>query len=321
MPEIIVFLLSLATTIRGADWLGKSAVSWGKNIGLPHFVIGATFISVATTLPEITFATFSSLVNKEPQLALGAVIGSALINSGLLLGFYFFFFKKRPLLGYFSRAVNIFFVISILLLVISVNISFGNFVSFLLIALGGLFIFLEFIIGSKSQNLAEKLESRFEGFISIFNFAKNKSIVFEFIFGIIFLIIGSSLMVTSSLSIANSFRLDELYLSVTVVALGTSLPELIILLNCLKNGKEGVSIGNLVGSSVINLTIGVGIATFLTKTIIIFPINLIIFIPLIIIGVLMILSFWGKFSLRLIGSLLVSTIIIFFLIFSFYEFI
>ena len=233
MPEIIVFLAALAICIKGSDWLGRSSVNWAKQFGLPSFIVGATFVAVATSLPELVVATIAGPINHEPSLALGAVLGSPLINIGIILAITLFVTKQRPQLGYFSRAINIFIVLAILLLVISVNTSFGSPINLLLIALGILFVMLEFVIGKKSQTIFENIEHRFQMIVGFFSFTKSRETLFEFIFGTVFLLVGSSFMVTSALSIASTFGINELFLSATIIALGTSLPELITTIDAL----------------------------------------------------------------------------------------
>lgn len=316
MPEIIVFIISIAIVIKGSDWLGRSGVIWAQKFGLPSFVIGATFVAAATSLPELAVATIAGPIYKEPLLALGAVFGAPLINIGVILALIFFFTQKRPSLGYFSRAINIFIVLTFLLFVISLNIPFGSLLSPLLISLGVLFLLLEFVIGNKSHSLFENVENRFQTLVGFFSFTKERETLFEFIFGFVFLILGSSFMVNSALAIASSFKLDELFFSATVVALATSLPELITTINSLIHKREDLAIGTLVGASVIDLSIGVGLASFMTQTQILPPINLIITVPLILCGVFCLLSFWEKVPLRLIALLLTTTFFIYLLIFT-----
>lgn len=319
MPEIIVFLAALAICIKGSDWLGRSSVNWARQFRLPSFIVGATFVAVATSLPELVIATVAGPINHEPNLALGVVLGSPLINIGIILALSLFVTKQRPKLGYFSRAINIFLVLAILLLVISLNTSFGNPINILLIALGILFVMLEFVIGGKSQTISENIEHRFQIIVGFFSFTKERESLFEFIFGALFLLVGSSFMVTSALSIASTFGINELFLSATIIALGTSLPELVTTLNALVHKREDLALGVLVGASVIDLSIGVGLGSLFSQTRINYPINLIFFIPLILVGVLCLLTFWKKIPIQVIAGVLMTSVFLFVVIFSIYE--
>lgn len=321
MPEIIVFFISLAITIKGSDWVGRSGIIWAQKLGLPSFVIGATVLALATSLPELFIATLSGPFYKEPLLALGVVFGSPLINIGVILALIWFFSQTRPTLGYFSRAVNIFIVISFLLLVVSLNIPFGNIVSVLLIALGLLFLILEFVIGRRSQTLVENIGHRFSELVGFFSFAKERELIFEFIFGLTFLIIGSSFMVNSALAVSNLFKIDELFFSATVVAVATSLPELITTISSLAHKRGELAIGTLIGASVIDLSIGVGLATFRTPIQLTLPTSLLLTLPLLLFGVFCLFSFWEKISLKFLAVLLSTTYLTYLIIFSLKQFV
>lgn len=317
MPEIVVFVISLAAAIRGADWLGRAAVGFAKKHGISEVVVGATIVSVATTLPELAFATVSSAWNNDPLPAIGVTLGSPIINLGLILGFFLLVSQTRPKVGYFSRSVNLLLVLSLLLLVISLNQPIGGFLSFLLIVLGCLYLLLEFLISKKTEPLADRLKSRFESFFGLFHFAADKAIYFELVLGAVFLAVGSKFLVDSVVSIASSFHINEILISLSIVAFGTAIPELITAINSLIYKREGLSIGNLVGASVIDLTIGVGLGTFLTPVTLSYPSNLFIFGALLVIGGLSLLSLWKRIPVKLIGGLLIAILLGFFVIFTF----
>src|SRR3972149_1625809 len=307
MPEIIVFIIGLAAAIRGADWVGSAAVKWAKQQGVSQIVVGATLVSFATTLPEISIATIGGLINKDPLVALGAVLGSPLVNLGVILGILFIFSRRRPSTGYYLRALNIFLVTCLVLLILSFYRPLGNTVSLLFIALGIMFLVLEFIIGKRSIGSAETALNRFEGLLSLFSFPRDRALLLEFVLGVILLGVGSKFMVDSTISIASLLKIDEFFISVTLVAIGTSLPEFITAVNSLIYKRESLSVGNLVGASVIDITLGTGLATLFKGATLSYPINLYIFIPMIIIGILCLAALWKKLPLALVGVSLVVT--------------
>ena len=321
MPEVIVFVVSLAATIRGADWIGRSAIVLAKRFGVSHLVIGATVVSVATTLPELTVAATSSFLNKDPQIALGVVLGSPLSNIGFILGLFLIFSQHRPQFGYFSRSVNLMIVVSLLLLVVAINRDIGDIISLLLITLGILYLALEYLIGQKVPTLLEKIESRFDSAISLFSIFKQekKSIYLEFFFGAVFLTAGSKYLVDTSISLANLMHVSEFFISITLLAIGTSLPELFTTINSIIYKRASLSVGNLVGSSVIDLTIGVGLATVLHSGGISYQNSLFIFSALILIGSFSLLSLWKRIPIAFVGSLLFGTALFFFILFGLYN--
>lgn len=311
MPELIVFIIGLAAAIRGADWLGRAAIALAKQLGVPHIIIGATVVSAATTLPELAIATISGWVNEDPQLALGIVIGSPLTNLGIILGLFFLFSKHKPKIGYYSRSINLVIVLSLLLLVITLNRPIGGLLSFLLIVLGILFILLELAISQKVRTWEDRVESRFETFLSIWSITKDKSIFFELILGTIFLAVGSKFLVDSTFSLAQLLNVNEFFVSMTFLALGTSFPELITTINSIVKNRLSLSVGNLVGASVIDLTFGVGLGTLFNSGTVETPSNYIVFSALIVIGILSLLVLWKKMPPAIIGGALVLTSLIF----------
>jgi cation:H+ antiporter len=319
MPEIIVFIVSLAATIRGADWVGRSAISFAKTRGIPQVVIGATLISIATTLPELTIATVSSIVNEDPQISLGVLLGSPLTNIGFILGLFFLFSRNHPQVGYFSRSINLFIVLSLLLLVVTFNQNIGGLISVLLIILGVLYLALEYLINKKIEPIEEKIETRFESFLSLFSFTKDKALYYEFTLGVIFLLIGSKYLTDTTIALASLFNVNDFLISITLLAIGTSLPELFTTINSLIYKRVSLSVGNLVGASVIDLTIGVGLGTVIHSGRIETPNNLIIFSALILVGIISLLSIWKKIPISLVGSLLLATALFFFLLFGLYN--
>ena len=248
MPEIIIFVVSLIAAIRGADWVGKASITFAKRLGVSNFVIGATLFAAATTLPELTVALISGTVNKDPLFGLGNVLGSPIINLGLILGLFFIVSRHRPSLGYYSRSVNIFIAVSAILFVVSLARPIGGLLSLSLILFGSIFLFLEFLLSERSQTFLDQVENRFEKFVSFFHLAGSKDVIFEFFFGAALLIFGCKFLVDSGIAIANGLGVDDFFISATLLAIGTSLPELITMITSVVKKRDGISIGNLVGA-------------------------------------------------------------------------
>jgi cation:H+ antiporter len=319
MPEVVIFIVALLAAIRGADWVGRASIYTAKRLGVSQFVIGATLVSVATTLPETTVAAISNFINQDPLYGLGNVLGSPIINLGLILGIFFMARKHRPTLGYYSRAVNIFIIIAGILLLASLFKPSGNFLSIFLILFGLVFLLLEFLLSQRTQSLADNLESRFEKFISFFHLAGSKDIVFEFLFGASLLLFGCKFLVDSGISIANTLGVDDFFISATVLAIGTSLPELFTMINSVAKKRDGLSLGNLVGASVINLTIGVGLATIFTPISVPEPFNYLFFLTALSIGVVCLAAIWQRFRIEMIGGLLFALATSFLILITVWE--
>lgn len=320
MPEIIIFAVALLAAIRGADWVGRASIIFAKRIGVSSFVIGATLVAVATTLPELTVAFISGIVEDNPAYGLGNVLGSPIVNLGIILGTFFILKRKHPSLGYYSRALNIFIAVSVILFLISVTKPIGGLLSFFLIIFGFVFLILEFLLIQRTQTFLDEVENRFERFISFFHLAGSKDVIFEFVFGTALLLFGSKFLVDSGTAIANSLHVDTFFISATVLALGTSMPELITMLNSLVHNRMNLSMGNLVGASVLNLTLGVGFATIAKPVSLEAPFNYLFFVTMFLIGVVALSTLWQKLRIEVMGLVLVVLAVGFLILLSVLEF-
>lgn len=321
MPEVIIFFIALVAAIRGADWVGKASISLAKRLGVSSFIIGATLVSFATTLPELTVAFISGTFNSDPLFGLGNVLGSPIINLGLILGTFFIISKHQPSLGYYSRAVNIFIVVSTILFIFSFYKPIGGLFSVFLILFGSLFLFLEFLLSQKTATIIDNVENRFEKFISFFHLAGSKDVILEFIFGVALLIFGCKFLVDSGIALAHGLNVDDFFIGASVLALGTSLPELITMITSVIKKRNGISIGNLVGASVIDITIGVGLATIGGSASLVPPFNYLFFLTMILLGLICLLALWRRFSIVYIGGMLFALAIGFVILLSVIEFI
>jgi cation:H+ antiporter len=319
MPEVVIFIVAAIAAVRGADWVGKASISIAQRLGVSSFVIGATLVSIATTLPELTVAAIANFVNNDPLYGLGNVLGSPIVNLGLILGLFFMITKHRPQLGYYSRSVNVLILISILLFLVSLVRPVNGFLSIFLIVSGLLFLFLEFVLSQKGHNILENVESRFERFISFFHLAGTRDVIFEFVFGTALLLFGAKFLVDSGIAISNTLGVDDFFISATLVALGTSAPELITMVTSVVKKRDGISIGNLVGASVLNLTIGVGLASLFSEAALPAPFNYLFYLTILSIGIVCLLVFFTRFRVEIIGGLLFALGVSYLILISVWE--
>ncbi len=319
MAEVFIFFIALAATIQGAEWVGSASIKFARGLGIPQLIIGATLVSLATTLPELSIAAIAGLVGSDSTLALGTVLGSPLVNLGFILGIFFLVSGQRPKLGFYSRALNIFLLVSLALFAFSFYQPLGGLISLVLIFVGIGFIFLEIALSRARINWSENESNRFENLLNIFSSTKIRFVFFEFIAGALLLTVGSRYLIGATVAIASSLKIDELFISVTLLAVGTSLPELITTFVSIVKKRENLAIGTLVGASVIDMTLGVGLATLSHATSLTYLNNLLVFTPLLVIGILSLAIVWKKPSVKLLGGLLLATAAIFLAIFSLYQ--
>tara|TARA_B100000575_G_scaffold284473_1_gene278550 strand:+ start:1147 stop:2094 length:948 start_codon:yes stop_codon:yes gene_type:complete len=238
--NISVLILSIATLVFGAERFVDASSKIAKRFGISELFVGLTIVALGTSAPEI-FVAISSVVNSAEAVAIGTIVGSNITNIALIFGVSCFAInqiKKR-----FSLESLIPFFLSFLLFLLALaDLRFSIIESFGFIAI--LFYFL--LILSKER-------SRTTEFIS-----GNSSIFKDLIIlllGLVLLIVGSNFAVIYAEKFALSIGISEVIVGLTILALGTSLPELAATISAIFKGKNQMVIGNIIGSNILNLVI------------------------------------------------------------------
>ena len=249
---IFLLFFGLIVLIIGGNLLLKSAVSISMKFGIPRLLIGMTVVSLATSAPEL-IVSIKSAIKGSPDLAISNVLGSNIANLGLVLGITILFspinisksvYKKEWPIMMFSA---LYFLIVILDGVIT-KIEGGILVCFLIITIISL-------IKLRDKN---EVEDQLENEDSII-----KSIIILF-FGGLFLFYGSEWFIDGAIQLANSFGISERIIGITVVSVGTSIPELVTSLVAVFNKEKSISLGNLLGSNIFNVFAVLGITSLVT---------------------------------------------------------
>ena len=249
---IFLLIFGLIVLIIGGNLLLKSAVSISMKFGIPRLLIGMTVVSLATSAPEL-IVSIKSAIKGSPDLAISNVLGSNIANLGLVLGITIMFspinisksvYKKEWPIMMFSA---LYFLVVILDGVIT-KIEGGILVCFLIITIISL-------IKLRDKN---EVEDQLENEDSII-----KSIIILF-FGGLFLFYGSEWFIDGAIQLANSFGISERIIGITVVSVGTSIPELVTSLVAVFNKEKSISLGNLLGSNIFNVFAVLGITSLVT---------------------------------------------------------
>ena len=311
MDFLINFLLlglSLSILIWGADKFVDSASIIAKQLGINELTIGLTVVALGTSAPEI-FVGISSIINESESLAMGAVVGSNISNIALIFGVSCIGIaakpKKTPLVQFFP-----FLLSSFILGYALIDLSISKFESVLL-----LIIFLYFIYVTY-QNRSNDDQMQAE------SFTEDGSIytIFALLFGLIALVAGSNYAVVYAEKIAVLLKISELVIGLTIIAIGTSLPELAATISALIKKKTDMVVGNVIGSNVLNITLVVPIIGFFSNvqldSLILsrdFVVMIIATILFVIIGISYSSKAFGINSIKLVGLILVSSYLIYIL--------
>ena len=235
------FILGLILLVKGADEMVKSAIQIAVKFKLPNSVIGATFIGFGTSAPEL-FTSTGAAINGDLSLAIGNIIGSNIANSLLVLAVLYLFIDKD-----FSKKININQISPVWMMIfttifVSTYILTNQFPLILGIVLLSLVIFVTYKMVNEEAIDEEELVSE-----------EKKYIWFRGILAISITIFGSSLVVDNAIAIADLFNISSLIVGVTIIAIGTSLPEVAGAISAARLKKPDLIMGNVFGSNLFNI--------------------------------------------------------------------
>lgn len=310
MPEILVFLVSILAVIFGADWLGNSAIHLSKKLNLPRILIGATFVSIATTLPEIIISGFSAVEGQE-ALGVGTVFGSPVTNIGIVLGIVFLFSKAKMQEAYFIRTMQIFLATLAIVFLVSAFGSMAKISALILILFGLFYLVAESIISKHEENPIEKLEHRFERLKNYLTDGNNYHQVLFLLAGGLLLFIGAHFLVSSASALAANFGVPQVIIGTLVIAFGTSLPEIITSINSIIKNRVDLSVGNLFGASILDLTIALGLIGFLGNVRVDQPFLYLIISTAILLSLFSLVPLFGKLQPKIAGLGLIIVYFVF----------
>ncbi len=273
LPLIVIFLIiagSLLILVKGADILVDQAVSLSIRWGVPKLLIGATIVSVGTTLPEAAVSVIAA-VQGAPGLALGNAVGSIIANTGLILGLAVLIGRVPIDQKMVSRQSWIQVASAFLLVIVSVPYlamkgmfteggRIPQIVGFGFLILLGLYIWRS-ITWSKAAP-ADQLDS---STVTVAENVKPAAAIFELILGIAMVVIGSRILIPAVQETALRMQIPDAIIAATLVAFGTSLPELVTAITAVRKGHGELAIGNVLGANVLNVLFVIGASAAVTR--------------------------------------------------------
>lgn len=252
---ILATIIGLALLVYSADYFIDGASSIATRFGMSKFLIGMIIIGIGTSAPEIVVSVFSALENAS-GLALGNAYGSNIVNILLVLGTTALI---SPLLIQ-KGLVRSDFLILLGITALAIAQVWDGQISRLdsIILILGLAVFVGWQIYVAKKNPATSDNSDDE----IASFSMGKAVAF-LIGGLVVLVLSSRLVVWGAVEIAKAVGMSELIIGLTVVAVGTSLPELVSSIIAAKKGEDDMAVGNVIGSNIFNTLAVVGVAGFI----------------------------------------------------------
>ena len=309
--DYIILILGFILLIKGADVFVDSASNIAKKFKIPSIIVGLTIVSIGTSTPELAVSLISSIEGSN-GIAIGNVLGSNIFNTLMVLGITAIIMpiliKKSTMFK--EYLVNI--VVSLGLLILTFGRTLFNKEAELsrisgIILLIGCIIYTFYLIKTAKNSDAEEEEEKDINKIAI---------------GIIGIVVGGNLVVNSSSSIAYSFGLSDKLIGLTIVAMGTSLPELVTSIVAAIKGENDIAIGNVLGSNIFNILLILGVSStinpILVRSSLIVDMIFLIFIS-IILGIFMFTGKKEKLSLGKIEGLVLVLLYICYMVFIIYR--
>ena len=242
--------------IWGAGLLIVQSERIALKFNIPEFIIGATLIALGTSLPEMAASIAASFTNK-PEIAIANVIGSNILNITLVLAAVFLIASNiNPSRDFFAKDSTWALVPVLVFILMILDSVITRFDALLLLLLMG--AYLVFLLQDAKNMPQEDFE-----YLEIGAFRWSKTIPLIAV-GLVLVIIGAHFTVESAAEIAKSFGISEWIIGIILIALGTSLPELVVSISAAVKGKVDMAIGNIIGSNMANTTVVLGAAA-LTK--------------------------------------------------------
>lgn len=245
-----LFAVGLVLIIKGGDFFVDASVWFAEISGIPHFIVGATIVGFATSLPEIIVSVIAAYKG-DVEMATGNAIGSVTANTGLILGISLLFMPMAiRLKEYFPKIMLLLASIAaVWLFGISGHISF--IASIVLVILFVIFVY-------ENVNSAKKNLTVSDDVAAVDKEEVTKAVVIKkialFVFGCAGIIVGSELLVNYGSEIAVSLGVPTRIISLSAVAIGTSLPELVTTISAITKKQASLSVGNILGSNIIDIT-------------------------------------------------------------------
>ncbi len=253
---IFLFVVGLVFIIKGGDWFVDSSIWTAKVTGIPSIIIGATIVSFATTLPELLVST-SATLKGSTDIAIGNAIGSTICNIGLIAGIILFFKPREVNKKAFGKKGFLMIGITLLTAVLAFNNELNKVESAVLLSTIALFFYINIKL---YKNVASDNKKIIEP--SRKDILEN---IFKFLLGSAFIILGSNLLVTHGIELAKILNVPESIIGLTLIAFGTSLPELVTGITAILKDDSDLGIGNILGANILNIAMIIGTSGLIVK--------------------------------------------------------
>ena len=246
--QVFILLVGFLLLVKGADWFVEGAAGIAKKLGIPQLIIGLTIVAMGTSMPEAAVSITAAL-QENAGITIGNIVGSNILNILIILGVTALITNVAIQKSTLYYEIPYMIAITIVLMIFGIT---GGKITFI----EGIILWLMFIVFlgylfvmSKKGNSQEDDEVK--------DIPVWKCILFMLVGGVM-VVKGSDFAVSGASAIARFFGMSERFIGLTIVAFGTSLPELVTSVTAAKKGNAGIAIGNIVGSNIFNILFVIG---------------------------------------------------------------
>ena len=245
--NIILLVLGFILLLKGADWFVDGASSIASRFGIPQLIIGLTIVAMGTSLPE-AFVSITAALKSNAAITIGNVVGSNILNVGIILGVTALIRPLHIQNSTIKYEMPFMMLVTLVLILQGINHTISRFDG---IVMWLFFLGYLYYIFKMSKNQMEETEIK-----------KTNPLFIPL--GLVCLMVGSNFAVDAATNIAISLGVSQRFIGLTIVALGTSLPELVTSVTAAKKGNADIAIGNIIGSNIFNILFVVGSSALIT---------------------------------------------------------
>ena len=257
MTQVFFLVIGFVLLVKGADWFVEGAASIADKFGIPQIVIGLTIVAMGTSAPEAA-VSISAAMKGSAEITIGNVLGSNILNVLIILGL------TAVIRSIFVQRTTIFYeipmVIGVTILLAVMGLQ-NNVVGRVegIILMGCMVIYMMYLLRLAKRGTVDNAD--------LDEFAQGTSmgkLILLVIVGVVAIVWGSDIAVNAATAIARIFGMSERFIGLTIVALGTSLPELVTSVTAAMKGNCDIAVGNIVGSNLFNIMFVVGLTAIIT---------------------------------------------------------
>lgn len=252
--EFLLLALGFLMLVKGADWFVEGTSNIAKRFGIPQLVVGLTIVAMGTSAPE-TAVSITAALKGNAGIAIGNIVGSNILNILIILGITSVIIRVKVKESTLKTEIPFMILVTVVLYITGIT---GNYVYFyeglILLVLFAGYLYYLFLMARKGKE-AELPDAKKQPIWKL---------ILLSIIGIVLIVWGSDVSVDAATEIATFFGMSDRFIGLTVVALGTSLPELVTSVMAALRGKADIAIGNIVGSNIFNILFVIGTSSLIT---------------------------------------------------------